>query len=133
MITVIRPPQVNRDVEYQPPLTVGWGIDKSTVPTVKNTMARSVVPPGGRNQRHFHVWTDALWFILKGSLKIFCGPDHDTKEFVVEEGDFVYIPHGEIHGFMNMSDSEAAELIAVYGEVGHREEAHTTYIEKPWD
>jgi len=74
-----------------------------------------------------------LWFILKGSLKIFCGPDHDIKEVVVEQGDFVYIPHGEIHGFMNMSDSEAAELIAVYGEVGHRDEAHTTYIEKPWD
>jgi mannose-6-phosphate isomerase-like protein (cupin superfamily) len=133
MITVVRPPQVCRDVEYQPPLTVGWGIDKTIIPTVKNTMARSIVPPGGRNQRHFHVWTDALWFILKGSLTIFCGPDHDTKEVVVEAGDFVYIPHGEIHGFMNMSDSEAAELIAVYGEVGHREDAHTTYVEKPWD
>ena len=132
MVKVVRPPQVKGDVQYQPPLTVGWGIDKTVVPTVKNTMAKSIVPPGGRNQRHFHVWTDALWYILKGSLKIFYGPDHEAQEVVVEAGDFVYIPHGEIHGFMNMSETDAAELIAVYGEVGHKDDAQTTYIEKPW-
>ncbi len=132
MIKVVRPPDVNHDVVYQPPVAVGWGIDKAVAPGIRNTMARSVVPPAGRNQRHFHVRTDALWFILKGSLKIFAGPDHELQEIVVQAGDFVYIPHGEIHGFMNMSENEAAELIAVYGEVGHKDEAETTYIEKPW-
>ncbi len=133
MIRVIRPPETNQDKQYQPPLTVGWGIDQTTVPGVKNTMAKSIVPPGGRNQRHFHIWTDALWYILKGSLKIFFGPDHELKEAVVEAGDFVYIPHGEIHGFMNMSKTETAELIAVYGGVGKKEDAQTVYIEKPWE
>jgi hypothetical protein len=33
---------------------------------------------------------------------------------------------------MNMSKKETAELIAVYGEVGSKEEAQTLYIEKPW-
>ena len=132
MIKVIRSPETSQDKEYQPPLTVGWGIDKSTVPGVKKTMARSIVPPGARNQRHFHVWTDALWYILKGRLKIFFGPDPELKEAVVEAGDFVYIPHGEIHGFINLSKKETAELIAVYGEVGSKEEAQTVYIEKPW-
>ncbi len=73
MIKVIRPPQAKKDKKYQPPLTVGWGIDRKTVPGVRNTMAKSIVPPGGRNQRHFHVATDALWYILKGRLKIFFG------------------------------------------------------------
>lgn len=133
MIRVIRAPEPKKDKKYQPPLTVGWGIDKKTVPGVKNTMAKSIVPPGGRNQRHFHIWTDALWYILKGRLKIFYGPDHELKEAVVEEGDFVYIPHGEIHGFLNLSNKETAELIAVYGGVGSKEEAQIVYIEKPWE
>ena len=69
---------------------------------------------------------------LKGNLKIFFDPDHELKETVVKARDFVYIPHGEIHGFMNMSPKESAELIAVCGEVGSKEEAQTLYIEKPW-
>ena len=133
MIKVIRPPQTKKDKKYQPPLTVGWGIDENTVPGVRNTMAKSVVPPGGRNQRHFHVSTDALWYILKGRLRIFFGPDHELEETVAEAGDFVYIPHGEIHGFMNLSKKETAELIAVYGDVGSKEEAKPVYIEKPWE
>lgn len=133
MIKVIRPPETKKDKRYQPPLTVGWGIDKKTVPGVKNTMAKSIVPPGGRNQRHFHISTDALWYILKGRLKIFYGPDHELKEAVIEAGDFVYIPHGEIHGLINLSNEETAELIAVYGGVGSKEEAQIVYIEKPWE
>ena len=87
---------------------------------------------GARNQRHFHVWTDALWYILKGRLKSFFGPDPELKEAVVEAGDFAYIPVGEVHGFMNLSEKETAELIAVYGETGSKEEAQAGYIEKPW-
>ena len=64
-------------------------------------MAKSIVLPGGRNQRHFHIQTDAPWYILKGKLKIFYGPDHELREAVVEAEDLVYIPHGEIHDFMN--------------------------------
>lgn len=133
MIKIVRPPQTNQDTQYQPPLSVGWGIDKTTVPNVRNTMAKSIVPPGGRNQRHYHVETDALWYILKGALKIYFGPDHAQQESVAEAGDFVYIPKGEIHGFMNLSTTDTAELIAVYGEVGWKEEAQTVYIEKPWE
>ncbi len=132
MIKVIRSPEASQDREYQPPLTVGWAIDQTTVPGINKTMAKSIVPPGGRNQRHFHIGTDALWYILKGRLNIFFGPDPELKETIVEAGDFVYIPHGEIHGFMNLSAEEPAELIAVYGEAGSKEEARTVYLERPW-
>ena len=131
MIKVIKPPQTKKDKKYQPPLTVGWGIDKNSAGG-EEYHGQEHRPREARNQRHFHIWTDALWYILKGSLKIFYGPDHELKETIVKAGDFVYIPHGEIHGFMNMSKKETAELIAVYGEVGSKEEAQTLYIEKPW-
>jgi hypothetical protein len=34
---------------------------------------------------------------------------------------------------MNMSTADTAELIAIYGEVGWKEDAQRVYIEKPWE
>ena len=95
-------------------------------------MARVVIPPGGRNQRHYHVETDAGMHILKGRLKMFLGPDHEMREVVAEEGDFVFAPRGEIHGLMNLSNTEPAELVATYNSVGTLEEAQTVFLEPLW-
>jgi uncharacterized RmlC-like cupin family protein len=54
-------------------------------------------------------------YILKGCLRFFFGPDHLQQEAIVEPGDFVFIPQGEIYGLENLSDTESAELVATYG------------------
>lgn len=96
------------------------------------TMAHVVVPPGGRNQRHYHVQTDAGMHILKGRLKMFLGPDHEMEEAIAEVGDFVFVPRGEIHGLVNLSNTESAELVATYNSVGTTQEAQTIFIEPAW-
>ena len=95
-------------------------------------MGYNMIPPGARNQRHYHVNTAAGQHVVKGRLRMFIGPDHDMKEIDVEEGDFVYVPRGEIHGLMNLSDTEPAELVATYCDVGSVEESGTIYVEPPW-
>ena len=130
---VIRPKDVKVDLTYEPPLNVGLGIRSETVGTpIKMTMARVVIPPGGRNQRHYHVKTDAGMHILKGRLKMFLGPDHEMREVVAEAGDFLFVPRGEIHGLVNVSNTESAELVATYNSVGSLEEAQTVYMEPVW-
>jgi len=121
------------DTEYEPPLKIGWGVWSETVEKPGMTMSHVVIPPNARNQRHYHVNCDAAMHVLKGRLKIFLGPDPELKEGIAEEGDFIFIPKGMIHGFMNLSDSESAEIINCYGGVSHKKAAGTFYIEPVWN
>ncbi len=54
------------------------------------------------------------------------------EEAIAEPGDFAFVPAGVIHGLMNLSDTEPAELISCYS-VGHRKDAGTVFIEPRWD
>ncbi len=94
-------------------------------------MHRVTIPPGARNQRHYHLQSDAGMFLLKGHLKIFFGADHEMEETLAREGDFIFVPAGVIHGFMNTSDTEAAELVTTKNNVGNVK-GETVFIEPPW-
>jgi len=39
------------------------------------------------------------------------GPDHEMEEYVGEAGDFFYYPRGVIHGLINLSETETAEIV----------------------
>ena len=132
-VKVIRAKDVFIDKKFEPPVEPLMGINSKTVGyPIKMTMAKSIVPPGGRNQRHYHVATDAGMYVLKGRFKFFLGPDHEMKEVIGEEGDFVFVPRGEIHGFMNLSQTEPAAVIATYDDVGMLEESQTIFVEPVW-
>ena len=132
MTLIIKGNNLEKDLDYEPPYAIGFGVDKNTVENSPILVARAVIPPGGRNQRHYHVNTCAAGFVLKGRIRVFYGPDHDQKHVDGEAGDFFYFPKGEIHGQMNLSDTEPAELIACQ-MVGSKEEAGTIYVEKVWE
>ena len=132
-VKVIRAKDAQIDKAFEPPVVPYMGINSKSVGNpIKMTMAKSIVPPGGRNQRHYHVATDAGMYVLKGRFKYFLGPDHEMQEVIAEEGDFVFVPRGEIHGFMNLSKTESAEVIATYDDVGTLEESQTIFVEPVW-
>jgi uncharacterized RmlC-like cupin family protein len=132
-VRIIRPGDRNVDLKYEPPLSIGKGIESATVGVpIKMSMARVVIPPGGRNQRHYHINTDTGFHLLKGRLKWILGPDHEMEEVIVEAGDFVYVPRGEIHGLINLSNTEPAEAVATANSAGSTEEGGTMYIEPVW-
>ena len=120
------------DPNYEPPLQPGRGICSESVENPGLTLSLVVIPAGARNQRHFHTFCDAGMHILKGRLKMVFGPDHEMEEAIAEPGDFAFVPAGVIHGLMNLSDTEPAELISCYS-VGHRKDAGTVFIEPRWD
>jgi uncharacterized RmlC-like cupin family protein len=127
-----------RDVKaesYEVPLKSRRGIDtkRSGIKgKPKFTMSRTIIPAGARNQRHYHINNDAGMHILSGNLRMFFGPSHQQQQEDVEAGDFVYIAQGEIHGLMNLSDTEPAEILTCYGGVSNWEEAETVFMEPPW-
>jgi quercetin dioxygenase-like cupin family protein len=121
--------KINSDVTYEPPLVIAFGVDKHSVGSKTITMGRTRIPPGGRNQAHYHS-CEASFFIRKGRLRLFMG--EDRREYVVTENQFVYIPAGVIHGLQNLSDTETAELIFTYGNCPSKDDAGTFFVEKPW-
>ena len=70
---IINTDQVDKDTKYEPPLMIAWGVDQFTTGTKTITMGRTIIPPGGRNQRHYHANCDAAFFVRKGAIKVFIG------------------------------------------------------------
>jgi quercetin dioxygenase-like cupin family protein len=117
------------DTEHEPPFQVGRGICSETVEKSSMIMSHVVIPPGGRNRRQYHVNCDSGIHVLKGRLVVSLGSNIDLQEGIVEEGDFVFIPKGTIHGLKNYSDTEQAEMIRCQAGIGHKNEAGTFYVE----
>jgi len=132
MAKIIKTKALKEDKTYEPPLAIGFGIDHKTIEDPKMVMGYTFIPPGGRNQRHYHVKNPAGMYIIKGRMRAFIGPDHNKQEFIIEAGDFVYVPQGEIHGIYNLSETEPAELVFCYPGVSSKEEAQTIFVEPPW-
>lgn len=117
---------IGKDLKYVPPFVVAFGVDDQSVGSKTITMGRSIMPPKGRNQRHYHV-CDTSWYIIKGRLRVFMGKD--ATEHEARAGQFVYIPAGVIHGLENMSETEDAELVFTYGNCPNKEAAKTVFVE----
>ena len=126
---VVKGKDLKFETGREPPLMNKKGINSSTVENPGLKINRTLVPPGARNQRHYHTNCDAGMHIINGRLKMFLGPDHEMEEVVAEKGDFVFIPAGVIHGLMNVSDTEPAELLAAKNNVGDDSEEGTVFVE----
>lgn len=117
------------DKKYEPPLIIAWGVDSHATGTQTITMGRTIIPPQGRNQRHYHV-CDATFYIVKGPIIVWMG--EEREEHTVPTGTFVYCAAGEIHGLYNPSETEDAELVFTYGNCPNRDAAKTIYVENEW-
>jgi uncharacterized RmlC-like cupin family protein len=67
-------------------------------------------------------------YILRGKVKMISGTGDGRNEYIVEPGDFIYIPRMEVHGIVNCSESEPAEWIFMYGGVPNKEAAGIVFI-----
>ena len=48
-------------------------------------------------------------------------------------GEFLYLEPGDIHGLVNTSDTEEAEIIFTYSGVASKDIAGTVFVEERWD
>lgn len=130
MASVIRPTAYTSDESYEPPLTIGFGIDSGTVTHPPAAMGKTVIPPGAKNQSHRHESSDACIHIISGRLRFLFGdPSGDRVEEIAKGGDFVHIPRGEAHGVENVSDTEEVHLVFCYPGVPNKDAAGTVMLE----
>lgn len=66
-----------------------------------------IAPAGGGPGPHFHRSMSEAFFVLSGEMKLY-----DGNEWVEgNQGDFLYVPPGGIHGFRNEAEKPASILI----------------------
>ena len=62
---------------------------------------------------HTHRTEDEAFYVLKGSLTFRCG----DEEFDVDEGGFIFLPHGIQHGY-KLRDGGEAHLLVITAPAG---------------
>lgn len=128
MPSVVKLKDVQKETAYKPPhFIVAYGITQETCNAKDITLIRTLVPPGGRNRRHYHQRGVVGIFIIRGRGCWYAG--EKPEELRVEAGDFLYIPEREIHGLYNDSTSEPLELVAAYAGAAGKEDAGYVYVE----
>ena len=131
MAKVIRSKDVENFKNYEPPYGIWVGISNKTVDNPQIEMSHVIVPPGTRNGRHYHTHCNSAVYTIKGRRRMFFGPDDKMEEVEVGPGDFIFIPKGEIHGSMNVSDTEPSEMVACYIGVNSPDETGIVFVDPP--
>ena len=67
--------------------------------------------PGGKTRIHHHGGCETSIFILSGSARYTWGPTGLEQAMDAGEGDFIYIPAGEIHVEENASATEPLVVV----------------------
>ena len=62
------------------------------------TITQVTMPPGSKNPRHSHEFSEQVWVALEGSGVLLLGND---KQIEFKAGDVARFSEGEIHGFQN--------------------------------
>jgi mannose-6-phosphate isomerase-like protein (cupin superfamily) len=66
-----------------------------------------ISPKGGGPGPHFHRAMSESFFVLSGTVRLYDGTDWVDGN----QGDFLYVPPGGIHGFRNESDAPTSLLM----------------------
>ena len=66
------------------------------------------VPAGGRSTAvHTHGWSEEIFFVLRGAMKVVCEKDGQRWEAVIGERDLISVPPGVYREEHNIGDEDA--------------------------
>lgn len=127
---IVRVDELPSDTDYEPPLDMRWAVTDRLGGARFLCGARTLNPPRGRIQHHYHAGVEAVIFFVGGAFRIFSGPDREPID--VGPGDVAYIAPGTLHSYCSMETEGPAEEVAFYGGIARKEAAGTVFVEAPW-
>ncbi|MGH2703924.1 MAG: cupin domain-containing protein [Actinomycetota bacterium] len=86
------------------------GISAQSVGSQAICMHINVIPPGARGKAHLHHHAETAIYVIEGEVEVWAGEGLTTR-VVARPGDFIYIPAGEPHLPVNMSDTQPVRVI----------------------
>ena len=117
MATKVSMKDLPADTEYEPGFQFHHCITDETTGTTQGTSSRSHFPPGSKSRPHYYTNADMAFYCISGKTIFYVGKER--KEYVVEAGDFFYVPRGEIHSNVNPSSTETTEGVVAYFGCSH--------------
>lgn len=87
-------------------MQVQFLIDARNTGSAELVVGRTVLPPGGRHERHLHPNADEFLVVLSGRGEIYTNGGRECAS----AGDVIYTPRGNWHGFDNTSDEDVLLL-----------------------
>ena len=119
--------EVVTDTAYEKGLAINFVINQQVCGSKRIAMGRTIIPPHTANERHVHLSAEAAMYIIRGTMRLFLGPE--AKMVKCPPGTFVFAPEGVIHGIANASRTEEVELVFAYGGVPNKEAAQIVFID----
>lgn len=99
-------------------MDVKWLVTSQSVGAEQTVFGITVFPPGAKHEIHRHPNVEETEYVVRGSGVAQVG-DADVR---LDEGELVFVPKNEYHGFHNTSD-DFAVMLWCYGGAGSLEEA----------
>jgi uncharacterized RmlC-like cupin family protein len=133
MATLVR----GKDLKYsdrdgKSPGHLQFGITEEKVgENPKIILGHGDLPPGYKSRRHYHPNFAVALFNYSGHRRLIVGPDHEKQEVDLGPGDFLFVPQGEIHNVVNLSDTEGTDVVFCYIGIGSMKEVKTVFLEPP--
>jgi len=78
------------------------------------------IPPGGRSEPHSHQEHETAIYVLEGRVETRYGPGL-ASSVISEPGDFLFIPPGEPHVAINLSEIEPARAIVARNDAAEQD------------
>ena len=116
----VRPVRPDRARVTRQRLPYFVGISADTVGARGLSMHLIAIPPGGRSEPHAHRRYETAIYVLEGRVETRYGPDL-AASVISEAGDFLFIPPGEPHLAINLSDREPARAIVARNDPAEQE------------
>jgi len=89
--------------------TGGTGVetDENVVPSEHFTFSTMVLPPHCEGPSHIHTDVEEVFFMLRGSIRLFMDFEGEHYETILKERDLISVPPGVFRGLYNFRDEEA--------------------------
>ncbi len=135
-VVVVKGSDVKAETGYEATMPHGFGIGTQTGSPRLNVHT-AYLEPGQATRAHFHLHSDGACYVLEGQITLVTYTENYEKlEQKVAAGDFIYIPRGVIHKFINTSTSERFANIGIYNDGVYADDGTPLgkfYVEPPLD
>jgi len=100
-------------------MDVRWLVTRETVGARSSVFGVTYFPPGSRHEIHRHENAEEVEYLMAGEGVARVGDD----DVLMREGDTVFVPRDDYHGFRNTSETETAVMAWSYSGAASLEEA----------
>ena len=117
LVQAVRP---DREVVTRQSLPYFVGVSAASVGASGLSMHLVAIPPGARSEPHSHRHYETAIYVLEGRVETRYGKGL-THSVISEAGDFLFIPPGQPHVAINLSDTEPARAIVARNDPAEQE------------